>query len=336
MENGSTQGRKKKVLFVITKSNWGGAQRYLYDLATNLPPDEYERVVVCGNASDGTPGQLVEKIATTRIRTILVPELTRDVGFADFAAFRALLSIIKRERPDVLHLNSSKAGGLGALAGRIAGVRRIIFTVHGWPFNEKRNACVRFAIWVASWLTALLSHTVIVVCDSDLRIGRRMPWAFRKIVRIYNGIDVHMQLGSGENIRSAFLHGSFITGTIGELTKNKNQQALIEEAKNNPPMCVAIVGEGEDRAMLERKIKDNNLGARVKLFGFMPASEALLGFDRFALPSLKEGLPYALIEAKAAGLPLVANRVGGVGEILDTELSEFSLERMVEKTIRLY
>jgi glycosyltransferase involved in cell wall biosynthesis len=112
---------------------------------------------------------------------------------------------------------------------------------------------------------------------------------------------------------------------------------LIEEAKNKPEMYIAIVGEGEDRTMLEEKIKKYNLGERVKLFGFIPATEALKGFDTFALPSIKEGLPYVLLEAKAAGLPIVANRVGGVGEILDAkDMQEFSLERMVEKTAAIY
>ena len=146
-----------------------------------------------------------------------------------------------------------------------------------------------------------------------------------------------MQFGSGEIIRSAFPAGARITGTVGELNKNKNQQALIEEAKNNPSMYVAIVGEGEDRFLLENKIKEYRLEGRVKLFGFVPASEALMGFDTFALPSIKEGLPYVLIEAKAAGLPIVANRIGGVSEILDAkDMSEFSLERMVERTKALY
>ena len=126
-------------------------------------------------------------------------------------------------------------------------------------------------------------------------------------------------------------------GTIGELTKNKNQIALIEKARITPDMHVAIVGEGEDRPFLEKKITEYGLQNRVKLFGFMESREVLRGFDVFMLPSLKEGLPYVLLEAKFAGLPIEANHVGGVGEIVNAkDMSEFSLVRMVEKTAVLY
>ena len=75
----------------------------------------------------------------------------------------------------------------------------------------------------------------------------------------------------------------------------------------------------------------------MKLFGFMPTSDVIKGFDIFALPSLKEGLPYVLLEAKVAGLHIIASRVGGVGEILDAkDMGEFSLSQMLKKTIMIY
>ncbi|MBI2025507.1 glycosyltransferase [Candidatus Kaiserbacteria bacterium] len=323
----------KKILFVITKSNWGGAQRYVYDLATALPKNEFEV-----NAAFGQDGMLAKKLRVAGITTFQIGAMQRDVSVsADIKSFFELLQLFGAEKPDIVHLNSSKAGGVGALAARLAGVKRIIFTAHGWPFWEQRNILSRSVIWLASWATMLLAHTTICISDYDTRVACRMPFVGRKTVRIYNGIDLHMQFGSGEKIRNAFPDGVSITGNIGELTKNKNQIALIEQAKNDPAMYVAIVGEGEDRAYLEEKIKEYNLVARVKLFGFMPAIEVLKGFDVFALPSLKEGLPYVLLEAKAADLPIIANRVGGVSEILDArDTHEFSLEQMVRKTIKVY
>ena len=330
---------KTKILFVITKSNWGGAQKYVYDLVTHLPQKGFEIVVAFGGTgeADASPGLLAERLKVSGIRTIFLSSFTRNIYlFQEFKAFFELLNIIRKERPDVLHLNSSKAGGLGALAGRFAGVPRIIFTAHGFAHNEMRPLHERILIWIASWFTILFSHRVIVLSNYECT---RAPIIFsrRKLRVIHNGIDLDMQFESGEKIRNAFPSGTRITGTLGELTKNKNQIALIEQAKNDPNLFVAIVGEGEERLPLEAKIKEYKLEERVKLFGFRTASESLNGFDVFALPSLKEGLPYVLLEAKVAGLPIVANRVGGVGEILDAkDMSEFSLTRMIEETSALY
>ena len=313
----------KKRLFVITKGNWGGAQRYVFDLATSLPG--FDVGVACGDS-----GMLVQKLKEKNIRTIPIPSFQRDVALTkEFAAFGELLKIFKTEKPDIVHLHSSKAGGLGALAARITGVPKIIFTVHGLPWDESRNVVSKFLIYLASKLTFLLCHSVITVSrDNNSRVGGS--------TLIYNGIGP-MAFDSGEKIRNAFPAGAKIVGTIGELTHNKNQIVLLEEARKNPDKYIAIVGEGELRADLEEKIKKYGLESRVKLFGFMPASEVLRGFDVFALPSIKEGLPYVLLEAKLAGLPIVASRVGGVGEILDSKnLEEFSLEQMVQKTVKLY
>ncbi len=330
---------KKKILFVITKSNWGGAQRYVYDLATSLPKEQFKVVVALGGTGEtgASTGLLAEGLKTAGVRTVFLTAFTRDIYFfREFKAFFELLKVIKKEKPDVLHLNSSKAGGLGALAGRLAGIRKIIFTAHGFAHHETRPLYERTLIWFASWLTILFAHRVIVLSKYELA---RAPVIVsrRKMRVIHNGIAVPVTYGSGETIRNAFPPGARIIGTIGELTKNKNQIALIEQAKNDPALFVAIVGEGEDRLYLISKIKEYELEARVKLFGFIPASDVLRGFDTFALPSLKEGLPYVLLEAKAAGLPIVANRIGGVSEILDAKnISDFSLEQMVQKTADLY
>lgn len=323
----------KKILFVITKSNWGGAQRYVYDMATNLPKDEFEVAVALG----GT-GELQRKLDAAKIQIIQLQSVQRDLSIiADIGGFFSIYHAIKVFRPDIVHLNSSKAGGLGALAGHLSGVPRIIFTAHGWPFAEKRNVLWRMFAYLGSWVTALLSDIVICVSDTDLKLAQKMPFVAHKAVRIYNGIDQNMTFGSGDVIRNSFPAGVKITGTIGELNKNKNQISLVKQAKSDQNMHVAIIGEGEERKNLEDKIKKYNLENRVKLFGFMPASEVLKGFDIFALPSIKEGLPYVLLEAKLAGLPIVANRVGGIGEILDSKNpEEFSLEQMLQKTTALY
>ncbi|MDP2665501.1 MAG: glycosyltransferase [bacterium] len=333
---------KKKILFVITKSNWGGAQKYVYDLATHLPKDIFNVKVYFGGTGEPNAnfGILATNLSRKGIPNFYLPDFIRDISF--FREWKILFQLIEifwkenKEKNTVVHLNSSKAGGIGAVAAWVAGIKNIVFTVHGWPFLEDRPVVVKAFIWLASWFTVLLCHTVICISEYDLRIAKRMPFVGDKAVRIYNGI-APISFGTGAKIRTAFPSGVKVTGTVGELTHNKNQIALIEEAKNNPSMYVAIVGFGEDYTMLDEQIKKYGLQNRVKLFGFVPVEEALKGFDVFTLPSLKEGLPYVLLEAKMAGLPIVANRIGGVGEILDAkDMNEFSLGQMIQKTIALY
>lgn len=324
---------RKKILYLITKSNWGGAQRYVFDLATNLPRDQFDVVVAFGGH-----GRLEEKLHGASIRTRTIRSFERDINLTkEVRAMFELWNIIREERPDIVHVNSSKAGGSGAFVARILGVPRIVFTAHGWPFLEHRSFLWRLIVFFLSWLTALLAHVVVVVSDYDLSIAQRMPFIAQKTIRVHNGIDFNMALGSGEMIRNAFPPHIKITGTVGELTRNKNHQSLIDEAKRKEDMFIAIVGEGEERNRLEESIRAADLNHRVKLFGFMPASEVLKGFDEFVLPSLKEGLPYVLIEARAAGLPIRASRIGGIPDILDaSDLSDFSLEHMLKKTLEVY
>ena len=321
-----------KILYAITTSNWGGAQRYVFDLATAAKAQGFDVVVAFGG-----DGELARRLRAANVRTLSVPALGRDIGVADFAAYRALSRTIRDEQPDILHLNSSKVGVLGGLAGRLRGVRKIVFTAHGWPFKELRSVPSRAAIWLGSWLTALCAHTIIVVSDSELALAGQMPGAARKAVRVYNGIDINMPFGDGSIIRNAFPAGVKITGAVGELTHNKNHIALIEEARQKPDMYVAIVGEGELREFLEQKIQEYGLRDRVKLFGFLPATQVMKGFDIFALPSIKEGLPYVLLEARAAGLPIIANPIGGIPEILAAkDITQFSTDHMVKQTFDLY
>lgn len=329
---------KKKILFVITKSNWGGAQRYVYDLATSIPKEQFEAVVALGGE-----GVLADKLRDTGVRTIPLPFLTRNVSlFKDLASFFALWKLFRAERPDVVHLNSAKASGLGALAARCARVPNIIFTAHGWAFNENRPPFQRLLIKFFSWLTVVLAHKTIAVSDAVHDDTKRWSFVRNKIHTIKNGIvapqfvareearatltkiaDAQGQtLGSGA-LRSDLGHRDiFLLGTIAELHKNKGLEyailALAQIAPSNPHAFYFILGDGEEKEQLHALIKQHGLEERVFLLGFVPdAAQYLPAFDCFILPSIKEGLPYVLLEAGYASLPVIATNVGGIPEIID-------------------
>lgn len=391
--------KKKKILYVITKSNWGGAQRYVYDLATNLPKARFDVVVALG----GT-GELGEKLTEAGIRIIQVKRLQRSVGIInDIASFFELVKIFLHEKPDVIHLNSSKVGGIGALAGRIYNLlqkknflkansyklsAKIIFTAHGWAFNEGRGAFSKFLIRCASWLTVILSHTTIAVSDYDRVQGEQMLFLKHKIIRIHNGVRKikFIAKNSAREIllgkRAVSLSKALWIGTVAELHSNKglsyaiNAVKKLKEKMGAGKFVFIAIGEGEERGALEKLIQELHLEDEVFLVGKKEGASSLLhAFDIFILPSIKEGLPYVILEAGAAALPVVGSAVGGIPEIIQdmksgilvkpkhgdeialalefllanpqkrNEFGEklkeyvannFSLEKMVEETERLY
>lgn len=321
----SNNQNKTKVLFVITKSNFGGAQKYVFDLATSMPKDKFDVTVALGGS-----GLLIQKLNEGGIRVLPIPSLARDVNTAsDLSAFFELLSIFRNERPDVVHLNSAKAGGVGALAARLARVPKIIFTAHGWAFNEERSRLQHFIIKFFSWITVLLSHKTIAVSDAVKNDARNWPLMSNKIIVIKNGIK-EPEFYTKDDAREKLFAladtqptpDAFIIGTIAELHKSKGLQYAIEAfaklAQKDPNMRYFVLGSGDEKERLDGLVKHYGLQERVFLLGFVEdAARFLMAFDVFILPSITEALGLVLLEAGHAGLPVVASNVGGIPEIIE-------------------
>lgn len=312
---------KKKILYIITKSNWGGAQKHVFDLATNFSQKDFDVVVALGG-----DGELKEKLQKENIKTISIQNLRRDVNvFSDFKVFVDLLKIIREEKPDILHVHSSKIGGLGTFAGRISKVKKIIFTAHGWPFAEDRNFIQKILIKLLSWLTVVFSQKTIVVSKKDKEIIENFPFVKHKLEIIYNSIQ-KIDFKTKEEARNTLLKeqkNDFLwIGTISELHKNKGLKYAIKAIdflvnRKDEKIIFVIIGEGEKRKSLEKLINERSLENNVFLVGHKnEASKLLKAFDIFLLSSTKEGFPYAILEAGSANIPVVATKVGGIPEII--------------------
>lgn len=324
--------KKLKIIYAITKSVYGGAGKYVLELATSLPKDKFEVVVLLGGS-----GVLSKKLETEGIKTISLPSLDKELDLEnDIKSFNEILDIFRKEKPDIVHLNSSKIGGIGALAAHISGVPKIIFTAHGWPFNENRNPLSKVAIWVASWVTVLLSTKTIIIDEHDLRQGRRLPFCRQKFILIHNGIRPFEYLEKDaardylvQKIGQDPFKGHISVGTIAELTENKGISYGIEAISMLAPalkkkISYVVIGEGTDRNKLEEIISEKKLNDTIFLPGFMEnAKQYLAAFDIFMLPSLKEGLPYVLLEAGFVGLPIITTKVGGIPDIVGEEKTDF-------------
>lgn len=318
--SGNSTGAKGKVLYVITKATWGGAQRYVYDLATRARAAGYAPVVAAG-----TPGELAERLSVAGIRVIAIPGLARDVRlFSDLQALFGLAGILRRERPAVVHVNSSKAGIAAALAFFLSGYRgRSVFTVHGWAYNEDRNIIAKAGIALLYWLIMFDFSTVICVSEGTRRQARWMPFAGRRMVVVRNGI-APVSLYSREYARMTLMpsrKSSVWIGTLAELHPIKGLDVLLTAfaalAKEFPETFLALFGEGQERARLETLAAELGLTERVRFFGHLKDGASYLSaFDIFVQPSHSEALAYAVIEAGHAKLPVVATKVGGIPEIV--------------------
>lgn len=316
-----------KILYVITKSNWGGAQRHVYDLSLSLKEKGETPIVALGG-----DGILRKELEDAGIKTYSISRLSRDVNVSnDYGSFSEIFSLIRRERPDVLHLHSSKAAGLGALAGRLLRVRKIVYTVHGWPFNENRPLAQKILIALFSWLTMILTHRTIVLSEREYGQAIRFPYVKEKVVTILPGmkqpvfmsIDGARQfLAKSAGIDLTELKKLTVIGTVAELTENKGIPHLIhameQVTKEHANTLCIIIGDGEKREAIGRLVSEKKLENSVKLLGFIPdAVHYLKAFNIFVLPSLKEGMPYVLLESGFASLPVIATTVGGVSEIVE-------------------
>lgn len=316
-----------KILYLITKSNWGGAGKYVYDLALEAANRGFEVTVAAGKPSG--EGELLTRLQQAGIRTIPLPSVKRDIQFlGEFNNLWQLIKLLKRERPDIIHLNSSKIGGLGSLAGRLARVPKIIFTGHGWAFNEERFFLSQWLIGLSHWVTILLTHQTIAVSKQTAKQLLKFPWVKNKITTIYNGLDTPQFLDKKEaRVKlSPEDQDTIWLGTIAELHKNKGLDILLLAFKQVLArvggLSLIIMGEGEERENLARLITKLNLTNNVRLLGRVErAATYLPALDLFILPSRTEALPYAVLEAGAAGLPVIASRVGGIPEIIVDEQS---------------
>jgi glycosyltransferase involved in cell wall biosynthesis len=329
--------KPKKVLMVITLSEMGGAQKVLYHIAAGLDPAVFDVSVACAPG-----GELVRWLHGLRqVRVVEIDEMKRDISpLNDIKALLKLFALMKKNKYDIVHCHSSKAGVLGRLAAWLAGVPRIIFTVHGWSINEYQGQLGRFLYIWAERLAGSLSTKVVCVSENDFMKGKSLKLvAAKKLGVIYNGMPapvnkkgaLRRELGIGED--------DLVIGTVARLAAQKDPLFLLEAANEmlsypenrmrGKRPCFVLIGDGPLRQECEEYIESKGLKGNVFLLGTREEAAILVrDFDVFVLFSRWEGLPLTIIEAMLAGVPVVANNVGGVGELVDQARTGYLINKL--------
>lgn len=315
---------KKKILFLVTQSEMGGAQRYIFEIARLLNKTKYDILVAAGQGD----GELFKKLGAIGVKSRQLKQLKRTPWpWQITSAIWEIRELLKKERPDILFLCSTTAGLLGSLASfNDRGGTSIIYRIGGWAFRDPRPFWKNWLILLAEKLTSPLKDLIIVNSEIDRQLALKYKIVpEKKLVKIYNGIDVSSLnfLSREEAKQKLNLSGNeTIIGTVANFYKTKGLEYLIQAArqilKASPPTFFVIIGEGGLRPKLERLIKKYGLENKVMLAGRIPdAYQYLKAFDVFVLPSLKEGFPWIILEAIAAQVPIVATKVGALPEIID-------------------
>jgi glycosyltransferase involved in cell wall biosynthesis len=320
-----------KVLRVIARLNVGGPALHVAYLTDGLAQRGYETVLVAGSIARGE--ESMAYVAERRgVRLESLEELHREISpLRDLRAVVKLARIIRRERPTILHTHTAKAGAVGRIAALAATDARppvIVHTFHGHVlrgyFNPLVTTGFRFLERMLATFTTKLIAVSPEVRDDLVRLGVAPAEKFA-VVRL--GIELDERVHDEGELRDSTRRGigipadAFVVGWIGRMTAVKRTDDILRgfrrllDRRDNAYLC--LVGDGPDRSQMERLAHELGVARRCLFVGYQEDVAAFYdAMDVLVLPSANEGTPVSVIEAMAAGLPIVATRVGGVPDVM--------------------
>ena len=322
---------KRRIFCVITQGHEGGAQRFVSQLAQNLDPEKFLLHIVWGASS----GAGLAYALPTGVTHATLNHLRRAISpWHDVKAIYELRSHMREFRPDVVLCVSSKAGFIGSRAAH--GLRsefpdmKVIYRIGGWTFNDPWPAWKKKLYTLLERISASWKDVIVLNNSHDFEQAQQLGIRPRhELLKIYNGLDAYLPFLERETAR-AFLDRripesyqlkpyTWLVGTIANLYETKGVETLINAAsQTESSIRFVVIGDGPLRRKLEQHIVSSGLSSRFFLLGRLKdAWKYLPGFDAFVLPSLKEGFSWALLEAMAAKIPVVATRVGAAPEMVE-------------------
>jgi glycosyltransferase involved in cell wall biosynthesis len=306
-----------KILYIITQADDGGAQKYVLTLAKH-----FRGAIAAGTEASN----LFKHAQEAGVPTFSLKFLKRSVNpLYDFLACWEIRQLVKTYKPDIVHLNSSKAGILGSFA--CMGMKtKVIFTAHGFIFNEPLPHFLKTFYLALEKTASSYRDFIITVSEADklsaLNNSLIIP---EKIKTIYNGISkINFLPKEQAQLKLQIPNNKLIIGLVSNLYKTKGLDILIESINQLEKtllsnVLVYIIGQGPQESNLKTQISSLKLNNKIFLTGKVTnAATYLKAFDIFVLPSRKEGFPYSLLEAMQAGLPIITTNTGGNAEAVGT------------------
>jgi glycosyltransferase involved in cell wall biosynthesis len=316
---------KAHVVHIITRLDLGGAQENTLYCVRHHDRAKYDVSLIAG--AGGVLDGEARAIPQTHVH--IVPWMVHDIDpLADLAAITRMARLFESIRPDLVHTHSGKASLIARLAAQLAKVPVVVYTAHGWSFNEAQRPLVQSAFVALERVLAGLTDKMYTVSEIDKRRGDTLGIAARTPTRVlHSGVDVaHFEAGRALRAASRAALGvdddEVLVGTIACLKPQKAPLDLVETAaraiEDEPRLRFVVAGDGFLRREVEARIKRHGLDDRFRLLGWRRDTDRLFAaLDVFLLMSRYEGLPRVVLESFAASVPVVATAVDGIPEVVE-------------------
>ena len=333
---------RTKVLHVITRLDRGGSAQNTLLTCQGLS-ERYEMVLVHGLSLESqmtdwewqSVHRGIVKAKDRGVKVVPISSLVRKIApVQDLQAFLSLWRLMLQERPDIVHTHTSKTGILGRWAAKMAGVPIIVHTPHGHVFYGHFGPLVSRFFLAIERLTASITDCMVALSEGErndyIRFSVSSP---DKIVTIHSGVEIDRYMKAEVNVeekrRSLGLNpNALVVGTVGWLLPIKGPIHLLNAMahiwRNHPEIRLVFVGKGELEGKLRAEASRMGVSERVTFLGWRDdIPEIMQILDIFVLPSLNEGMGRVLVEAMAAGRPVVASKVGGIPDLVEHKKNGF-------------
>jgi len=316
-----------RVMRVIARLNTGGPAIHAILLTAGLDPARFESTLVTG-VEAAYEGNMLDLAARKGVQPLVIPQLGREISpLKDWRTLIKLYHLFRDRRPHIVHTHTAKAGTVGRMAARLAGVPVVVHTFHGHVFHDYFGPLqTRVFIGIERFL-ACLSERIVTVSEGQRReLAAYGVASLDKIAVVPLGFELDALLNC-ESLQGQLRQELGIpermalVGIVARLTTIKNHRLFLDAARliveAGREAMFLVVGDGELRAELEAYVAELGLAGRVIFTGWRRDSPRIYAdLDVVALSSLNEGTPVSLIEAMAAAKPVVATRVGGVSDVV--------------------
>lgn len=333
-----------KVVHIVTRLDFGGAQQNTLYTVSHLDPSHFDVVLACGQGGRlDEEAKALSQDSKRPFRLRFFPELVHPIHpMLDVIALLQLVQFFRQESPDVVHTHSSKAGILGRVAAKIAGVPVIVHTYHGFGFHDGQNPVFRSLALLLERFACVISSRVIFVSEANRKTARKLGLTsghqeelIRSGVHLLDYPAKIEDRGAKKASLKCGMHKPMVV-SVGNLKPQKNPEGFVRVAAKalaaNPDLRFLFIGDGELRSRVESLVIAFRLHGKVFFPGWRDdVPEILSAADIFVLTSMWEGLPRALVEAMKSGVPSVCYATDGIVDLIRSGDNGYLIEPGAEE-----